>query len=265
MTSLVRRPARWSAVWASLPLTWALPALAQFAAPPAAPVNPRADAPEDLTGYWVSLVTEDWRVRMMTPDKGDATGVPLNAAGRAVLANWDPAKDEASGQQCKSYGAPALMRIPTRLHITWDGDTVLHIETDAGKQTRLLHFGAQAPQGAAPSLQGFSAASWDGGRPGGARGVTAGVAGKATTEGYLRVVTTQLQPGYLRKNGIPYGANARLEEYFESFKEPNGDSWLVVTSVVTDPDYLNGNFINSSQFKKLSGPSGWNPRSCEAK
>ena len=44
--------------------------------PPAAPPTPRATAPLELTGYWVSVVTEDWRWRMMTPAKGDAPGVP---------------------------------------------------------------------------------------------------------------------------------------------------------------------------------------------
>lgn len=31
----------------------------------------RAAAPIDLTGYWVSIVTQDWRWRMVTPAKGD--------------------------------------------------------------------------------------------------------------------------------------------------------------------------------------------------
>ena len=39
-------------------------------------------APEDLTGYWVSVVTEDWRFRMVTPAKGDFASVPLNGPGR---------------------------------------------------------------------------------------------------------------------------------------------------------------------------------------
>src|SRR5580658_8717548 len=77
---------------------------------PPAPLTPKANAPEDLTGYWVSLVTEDWRFRMVTPAKGDFASVPLNGAGRGMANNWDPAKDEAAGEQCKSYGAAGLMR-----------------------------------------------------------------------------------------------------------------------------------------------------------
>jgi len=84
----------------------------------ATPPMGRAGAPIDLTGYWVSLVTGDWRFRMITPPKGDYTSIPLNAEARKVADAWDPAKDEAAGEQCKSYGAPALMRVPGRLHIT---------------------------------------------------------------------------------------------------------------------------------------------------
>ena len=100
----------------------------------------KADAPIDITGYWVSIVTEDWRYRMVTPAKGDYASVPLNAEARKVADAWDPAKDEAAGDQCKSYGAAAIMRVPGRLHITWDGETALKMETDAGTQTRMFEF-----------------------------------------------------------------------------------------------------------------------------
>src|SRR2546430_1421165 len=114
-------------------------------APP--PQTARAAAPIDLTGYWVSMVTADWRFRMMTPPKGDYTSMPLNPEGRKVADAWDPAKDEAAGEQCRSYGAPALMRVPGRLHITWQDDRTLKLETDAGTQTRLFHFGPVENQG----------------------------------------------------------------------------------------------------------------------
>src|SRR5215475_3070611 len=103
---------------------------------------PKAVSPSDLTGYWVSIVSEDWLYRMVTPAKGDYTSVPLTPEGRMVADAWDPAKDEAQGNQCKAYGAPAIMRIPGRIHITWQDDYTLKIETDSGKQTRLFHFGA---------------------------------------------------------------------------------------------------------------------------
>jgi hypothetical protein len=238
------------------------------------PPDARSRAPVDLTGYWVAVVTEDWRYRMMTPDKGDFTGIALNAAGRALMQKWDPARDQADGEACRSYGAAAIMRVPTRLHVTWQDGTTLKVDTDAGQQSRLLHFGAAAPGTATPSWQGYSVASWEGMRGrGGGGGVTAGLpttaglaggAAAPTQDGYLKILTAQVRPGYLRKNGVPYGAGTTVEEYFDSFKEPNGDVWLVVTTIVTDPEYLDQPFITSSQFKKTDAAK-WNPTPCQAK
>src|SRR6266540_2807910 len=76
------------------------------------PVNPKAGARVDVTGYWVSIVSEDWRFRMVTPPKGDYPNVPLNAEGKKIADAWDPVKDEASADHCKAYGAPNLMRVP---------------------------------------------------------------------------------------------------------------------------------------------------------
>jgi len=234
--------------------------------PPPTPKTPKEAAPADLTGYWVSVVTEDWRWRMVTPIKGDFAGVPLNPAARKIGLAWDPAKDEAAGEQCKSYGAPAIMRVPGRVHITWQDDNTLKIETDAGTQTRLLHFDGKPPEGAKPSWQGYSVANWE--RP--VRGPGLPLAGLgAVREGThgrsLEVVTTQLRPGYLRKNGAPYSANTVVNEYFDLSKEPNGDTWFHVTTIVKDPQYLEEPFVTSTDFKKQPDASGWNPSVCAAK
>jgi hypothetical protein len=50
--------------------------------------------------------------------RGDYESVPIGPAGRKIAEAWDPAKDEAAGEQCKAYGAAGIMRTPTRLHIT---------------------------------------------------------------------------------------------------------------------------------------------------
>src|SRR3989442_14482109 len=107
----------------------------------------KARAPFDMTGYWVSMVTEDWRFRMITPLKGDYLGIPLNDEGRRVANTWDPARDEAAGEQCRSYGAANIMRVPARLHITWQDDQTVKLETDSGMQTRLFYFGVPPGQG----------------------------------------------------------------------------------------------------------------------
>ena len=218
--------------------------------------RPKDAAPVDLTGYWVSVVTEDWRWRMVTPIKGDFASLPLNPEGRRVGLLWDPAKDEAAGEACRGYGAAAIMRMPGRLHITWQDERTLKIEADAGTQTRLLHFARRQAQGRrghgqAPSWQGYSVAQWEQpvrgtGTPLPGLGATRqGTAGRS-----LEVVTTQLRPGYLRKNGAPYSANAVVSEYFDLSRERNGDIWFVVTTIVDDPQYLTEPFVTSTNFKK---------------
>lgn len=224
--------------------------------PPAGrgPANAEAGAPIDITGQWVSVVTEDWRYRMVTPAKGDYASVPLNAAGRKMADTWDPAKDEADGNQCRSYGAAAIMRVPGRIRISWADNETMKVETDAGTQTRMFYF--KDPKGAGNDWQGVSQASWDvigGGRGGPVRG------------GSLKVVTTKLKAGYLRKNGVPYSDKAVLTEYYDRTNEPNGDSWLIVTTIVDDPMYLNQPFITSTHFKKQNDQSGWNPTPCTAR
>lgn len=227
-----------------------------------APQTAKAAAPIDVTGYWVSLVTEDWRYRELVAPKGDFVGVPLNPEGRKVANEWDPAKDEASSEQCKGYGAPGLMRLPTRLHITWQDDQTLKIETDAGTQTRLFYFGAPASQGG--DWQGVSQASWEflPSQIVSTDGARASLGRADRNAGSLKVVTTKLKPGYLRKNGIPYSANATLTEYFDLAPEPNGDIHLVDTLVVEDPAYLGQPYLMSAHFKKQADASGWNPTPC---
>jgi hypothetical protein len=219
--------------------------------------SPQQAAPVDLTGYWVSVVSEDWRFRMLTPPKGDAAGVPLNAEGRRVADEWDAAKDAAAGEACRAYGAPGLMRLPGRLHITWQDERTLKIETDAGTQTRLLRFGGAAPPaGGDRTWQGVSTAAWDGVQavegPGGPRW------------GSLRVVTTQLRPGYLRKNGVPYSENTTLTEYFDLHPGPANATWITITTIVNDPKYLTQEFITSTDFRKEPDGSKWSPTPCSA-
>ena len=126
--------------------------------PPAAPQG-RQSAPIDVTGYWVALVTDDWRYRMLTPPKGNADYLPVTADARRVMGEWDPARDEAAGEACRAYGAGGVMRLPGRLHITWENDTTLKMDLDAGTQTRRFVFGAPPPA-TAPSWQGTSSARW---------------------------------------------------------------------------------------------------------
>ncbi len=203
--------------------------------------TPKDLAPIDLTGYWVSIVSEDWRFRMLTPPKGDHPNFLLTQEGTKLANGWDPAKDEAAKDHCKAYGAPNIMRVPGRFHITWADDRTLKIETDAGMQTRLLRFGPPGPPITA-SRQGTSTAQWD---------------RKA-----LRVETRNLLPGYLQANGVPFSANVLMVEYVDLITEPGGETWLIDDSVITDPAYLVRSVKRSTHLRKQTDGAGWDPSPC---
>jgi hypothetical protein len=232
-----------------------------------APATAKASAPADLTGYWVSVISEDWKFRMVTPPKGQYGNVPLSPEGRKAADAWDPSKDESAGEQCRAYGAAGVMRMPGRLHITWENDNVLRIDTDAGTQTRLINFGRTQPPAGQATWQGHSMGQWQGsGARGGGAPSVAGIGNSGFAPGgSLKVVTTNMRPGYLRRNGAPYGANAVMTEYFESHTAPNNDRILVVTAIIEDPQNLNSTYVTSTNFKKLADASGWTPTPCSAK
>ena len=227
-------------------------------------------APVDLTGTWVSVVTEDWEYRMIVPPKGDFASLPLTRAAQDAANRIDMAQVEAAGRACEAYGAPVIMREPGRVRMSWQDADTLQVETDSGQQTRLFHFDADPRQAGQPSIQGFSSAEWQyaGGfspdRPAGTRGVggrgTPFVA--APIGGKLKVTTTNLRAGFLRKNGVPYSANAEVTEYFNVITEPMGQQWLIVTTVVHDPENLVVDWITSSNFRKEPNAAGWRPRPC---
>jgi hypothetical protein len=234
------------------------------------PQTPRALAPTDFTGYWTAFITEDWRWRMLTAPKGDAASVPLNAEGTRVTNEWDIAKDIASGEQCRPFGAAGIMRLPVRLHITWQDDTTLKMEIDNGTQTRLFHFDANAPAPSNPEWQGFSLARWESVQEGQGLAPAAGGQGGGQNaqrgpalSGSLHVSTTRMRPGYLRRNGVPYSSNATLTEFLDRTSEPNGDSWLIVTSIVDDPQYLTMPFMVTTHFKREADGTKFQPRPCE--
>jgi len=246
---MTRRPSK-------LPMMAALLVAGVFAAMPSllraqggttqAPANARQAAPIDITGYWVAFVTEDWRFRMLTPPKGDYTRVPLSPEGRKTADAWNPAADEAAGNQCKAFGAAAIMRVPGRFHVTWLDDNTLGVESDAGMQTRALHFTPSSPP-AERTWQGHSIAQWDN-------------ASKSMT-----VTTSNMRAGYLRWNGVPYSENATMTEYLDLAPLPDGGQLLIVTTTVQDPRFLDRPFVVSSHYKKERDGSKWNPTPCTSK
>jgi len=202
--------------------------------------SPQMAAPVDLTGTWISVVTEDWRWRMIVPAKGDFASLPLTEEGRRVANTWDPEVDKAKGDECKAYGPGGIMRMPARVKISWEDNNSIRLETDHGRQVRMFHFDS-SELNAAGTLQGNSKASWD--------------------NRSLKVITRDMSDGYVRRNGVPYSANAVVTEWFDQHTT-FGEQWFTVTTVVEDPLYFNQKFVVSSSFKKLANDRSWNPKAC---
>ena len=258
----------WRAGWLLCLCAWLWSSGTRAAEPAGAAAAPKptpeAQTPRgfDLPGYWVSIVTQNWRFRMVVPGKGEYVEIPINLKAKQFADAWNPAADEAAGKQCEAYGAAAIMRVPERLHVSWQDANDLRVDTDAGMQTRVLHFAPSAADASAPaSWQGYSVAHWETHRAAGPPG-PAGAAQAQREYGGMQVMTNHMLPGLLRKNGIPYSDKAQMSEYWEVNGEPDGDQWLTVTTELTDPEYLQTAFYFTSIFQKEPDGSKWDPTPC---
>jgi hypothetical protein len=227
--------------------------------PAGPPADARTQAPIDVTGYWESVVTQDWRYRMVAPGPGEYANIPINQAAKSFADAWSRTSDEAAGKQCEAYGAGVIMRIPTHLNVQWRDANTLVVQTDAGEQTRVFYFRPSAEAAAAPSSwQGYSQAKWDLAMVRGPPGSPPPVGPRT---GELEVNTTHLLAGLLRKNGLPYSEQATLTEYWNINTQP-GVRWLTVTTELTDPQYLTTSFVYNSIFRQQTDGSHWNPTPC---
>jgi hypothetical protein len=84
-------------------------------------------------------------------------------------------------------------------------------------------------------------------------------------QGELRVRTTNMRPGYIRKNGIPYSANAVLTENYVRLVDDDRTEYLALTQMVEDAIYLAQPVIRTMLFRKQQDASGWNPTPCSAR
>ena len=172
--SAMRRGALAGVLLLGSTVLWAQPPGGRGGAPNAVPPSARDQAPWDPSGYWVSLITQNWRWRMVVVGPGDYIGIPINAEAKRIADTFNRAEAEAAGKQCEAHGGGIVMDLPERIRIGWQDANDLKVETDTAMQTRLLHFmaaGRGAPGGAqaarpsrstemAPSLQGYSVARW---------------------------------------------------------------------------------------------------------
>ena len=217
-------------------------------------------APVDITGYWVSIVTEDW-IERMSPDSPPSGTGGARGQARAPAVTAPP-----NGEQCRVYGAGGSLRVPTRLNITWLDDNTLKVQMDAGNQTRLLHFVPETPRPAEKTLQGYSVATWElgggggrGGRGGPPPGGPGAAAAPAPRWGSLNVVTTNLSGGYLLSSRSLYSDNAVLTEYFSRHTD-FGQDYFTVTAQIQDGPVTR---VTSSTFKKEPDESKFSPGPCE--
>src|SRR5262249_11418549 len=118
-------------------------------------------------------------------------------------------------------------------------------------QTRTFHFGGWKAPAGPHTIQGDSVAEWEGG-------------GRGSTDGAMKVTTTNLRAGFLRKNGVPDSENTSLTEDYEIITQPDGSPLMCVTIVTTDRMYLRQAFVITSQFKKEPSDAKWNPTACSA-
>lgn len=206
------------------------------------PANARASAPVDLTGFWTSVINDDYDRRMFVPPKYDYRELRLTQAGYEVADAWDPERDAREGHACRAYGVGHLMRMPLRVHVYWEDDRTLVLETDHGEQRRYLRFDGPGRQPEdVRTLQGDSVARWD--------------------RSSLSVVTRNMSMGYLRRNGVPYSEDSVVTEYFDAYEAPHGDMFTV-TTVVEDPVFHLGRWITTSDFLRLEDGRDWNPAPC---
>jgi hypothetical protein len=211
-------------------------------------------APIDLTGQWVAIISEDWRWRMITPAKGDIVSIPLNLQGQQVAEAWDPAKDEAAGEQCKAYGAPGLMRGPIRMRISWADDNTLKLDTDYGMQTRCCS-----------SLRQPRTAARAAGRARRRRnGSSAAAAAAASATASLKTVTTNLRPATCARTASPI-ASARCSRILGRARAAQRRQIPVNTNVVEDPVYLQLPFQTAIHYKLERDTAKWDPTPCDAR
>jgi hypothetical protein len=237
------------------------------------PPSAEESAPVDLTGTWVSLVTEDWIERMSPDSPASGSGGGAFGFGRGRGGAGAAAPAITSDDPCAAYGAGGIMRVPGRLKLSWQDENTLLLEYDAGSQRRIIHFdNDEAPVAAGPSLQGSSTASWEGGgggrrsRGGPQRGFGAPADARAAAAPMpwqsLEIVTTNLSPGYLLSSRSWYGGGARLTELLR-YHNDFGREYFTVTAVIEEIGQTTS--TTSSTFKKEPDDSKFEPTGCEIK
>ena len=185
----------------------------------------------DLAGQWGQRFHEDSPERGAGPDIGDYLGLPITDAARMRADSWTAGKWTMPERQCEPHPAdyaprgPSSMRVASTVDpisqdvITWE-TTMLWVLPH-----RIIYMdGRPHPSpNALHTWQGFSTGEWEG--------------------DMLKVTTTHLKEGWVRRNGLPRSDRATLVEYFIR----HGD-YLTLVTVVKDPVYLSEPLVRTSNW-----------------
>ena len=185
----------------------------------------------DLVGEWAPQYHEDNPERLAGPNIGDYAGLPLNDAARFMADAWSADILSVPEHQCKPHPSDYSPRGPANLRIWKEVDTDTqqvialrtHILWQAPERTIWMDGRPHPDEFAAHTWQGFSTGTWEG--------------------PILKVVTTHLKKGWIRRNGVPRSDRAELTEYFYR----HGD-YLTWTVIINDPLYLTEPMVRSSDF-----------------
>jgi hypothetical protein len=185
----------------------------------------------DLSGSWGQRFHEDLPERGAGPEIGDYLGLPINDAARQRAETWDAGKWTMPERQCEPHPAdygprgPASLRISNTVDPISQDATSWHVTLMWMLPHRTIYMDRRQPPSpyAQHSWQGFSAGEWEG--------------------DMLKVTTTHLKEGWLRRNGVPRSDKATLIEYF--IRHGN---YLTLVTVVRDPVYLTEPFVRTSNW-----------------
>jgi hypothetical protein len=187
------------------------------------------------SGVWSPMYHED-ELERTDPGSpvGDYLGMPINDDARLRADSWDADLISAPEHQCIPHSAIYAMRAPSNLKIsTIEDPTTAQIiafvidGTYDGPRTIWMDGRPHPSQFAAHTWSGFSTGEWEGDT--------------------LRIETTHLKAGYLRRNGIAFSDQATLTEFLDLH-----DKYLTLTSIAEDRVYLTEPLVRSESWV-------WNP------
>ena len=190
-----------------------------------------ASAQHDLAGMWAQRFHEDLPERGEGPEIGDYTGLPINDAARLRADSWDASKWTVPERQCEPHPADYGPRGPANLRIASTVDSISqavvawNVTVMWSLQQRTIYMdGRPHPSANAQhSWQGFSTGEWEG--------------------DMLKVTTTHLKEGWVRRNGLPRSDKATLTEYFI-----RNEDYLTLVTIVDDPVYLTEPLVRTSDW-----------------